>query len=89
MVFHMEHITHMMCETEKFMNILPRQPQQDFIMPPNIKLHTHTHTHTHTRTHTHPQLLQNFLLNVFSSDLQKPRSMSDNVHDAVYSAFHY
>ena len=41
MVFHREHNTHMLCETEKFMNIWPRQPQQDFIIPPNIRLHRH------------------------------------------------
>jgi len=39
MVFHREHNTHMLCEMEKFTNIWPRRPQQDFIMPPNIRLH--------------------------------------------------
>jgi len=30
-------------ETEKFINIWPRRQQQDFIMPPNIRLHRHPH----------------------------------------------
>ena len=41
MVFHKEHNTHMLCETEKFTNIWLRQPQQDFIMSPNIRIHRH------------------------------------------------
>jgi len=42
-VFHREHNTHMLCEMEKLTNIWPRQPQQDFIMPLNIRLHRHPH----------------------------------------------
>ena len=41
MVFHRENNTHMLCESAKFMNIWPRRPQQDLIMPPNIRLHRH------------------------------------------------
>jgi len=33
----------MLCEMEKFTNIWPRWPQQDFIMPPNIRLYRHPH----------------------------------------------
>jgi len=33
MVFHRDHNTHMLCETEKVTNIWLRRPQQDFIMP--------------------------------------------------------
>jgi len=43
MVFHRKHNTHMLCEMEKFTNMWPRRPQQDFIMPPNIRLHRHPH----------------------------------------------
>ena len=43
MVFHREHNTHMLCEMEKFTNIWSRRPQQDFILPPNIRLHRHPH----------------------------------------------
>jgi hypothetical protein len=44
MVFHhTEHNTHMLYETEKFTNTWPRWPQQDFIMPTNIRLHRHPH----------------------------------------------
>ena len=32
---------------EKFTNIWPRRPQQDFIMPPNIMLHRHPHCPTY------------------------------------------
>jgi len=43
MVFHREHDTHMLCETEKFTNIWLRWPQQDFILSHNIRLHRHPH----------------------------------------------
>ena len=43
MVFHREHNTHMLCEMQKFANMWPRRPQQDFILPPNIRLHRHPH----------------------------------------------
>jgi len=43
MVFHREHNTHMLCAMEKFTNIWLRRPQQDLIMPPNIRLHRHPH----------------------------------------------
>ena len=43
-VFHSEHNTHVLCEMEKFANIWLRRPQQDFIMPPNIRLDRHPHT---------------------------------------------
>jgi len=43
MVFHREHNTPMLCEMEKFTNIWPRWQQQDFILPPNIRLHRHPH----------------------------------------------
>ena len=43
MVFQREHSIHMLCETEKFMNIWLRRPQQDLILPPNIRLHRHPH----------------------------------------------
>jgi len=33
MVFHRDHNTHMLCETERVTNIWLRRPQQDFIMP--------------------------------------------------------
>jgi len=43
MVFHREHNAHMPCEMQKFMNIWPRRPQQDFTQPPTIRLHRHPH----------------------------------------------
>ena len=65
MVFHREHNTLMLCETEKFMNIWPRRPHQDFIMPPNIRLHRHPHS---------PNCCK-ILSNLFSSHLQNLHDM--------------